>query len=179
VFLAERTRRVHLFLRGGDLGKGMSRYLVDRVLKTANVDVHLCTEARELVGEGGLEGIVVEDNRSGERRTLDARALFVLIGAEASTGWLRGTVELDGQGFVLTGEELAPPVLDRDRWRRASRAPLPLETSLPGVFAAGDVRSGSIKRVASAVGEGSMAVQLVHRHLAQVGAPRRGVGRAR
>jgi thioredoxin reductase (NADPH) len=94
------------------------------------------------------------------------RALFVFIGAEANTGWLAGTVELDERGFVLTGRELDGSALDEDAWQGLSREPFLLEVSMPGVFAAGDMRSGSIKRVASAVGEGSMAVRLVHQYLA-------------
>ena len=109
---------------------------------------------------------MIENNRTGARQTFGARGLFVFIGAEANTGWLKGAVELDERGFVLTGRELDGSVLEENAWRRLSREPYPLETSLPGVFAAGDVRSGSIKRVASAVGEGSMAVRLVHQYLA-------------
>ena len=169
VYLAGRTRRVYLLIRGGDLGKGMSRYLVDRVTKAENVELLTNTEVRELVGEDRLDGVVVEDNRSGARRTLGARALFVFIGAEANTGWLQETVELDKRGFVLTGRELDASPLAEDAWQGLSREPYRLETSLPGVFAAGDVRSGSIKRCASAVGEGSMAVSLVHQYLAETG----------
>ena len=169
VFLATRTSRVYLLIRGDDPGKGMSRYLVDRVLRAENVELLANTEVRELVGEDHLEGVVIEDNRSGARRNLGARNLFVFIGAEANTGWLRGAVELDERGFVLTGGDLDGSALDGDAWEELSREPYLLETSLPGVFAAGDVRSGSIKRVASAVGEGSMAVRLVHQHLADVG----------
>jgi thioredoxin reductase (NADPH) len=165
LFLAGRTRRVYLLIRGDDLGKGMSRYLVKRVTESENVELLANTEARELVGEDQLEGIVVEDGRSRTHRTLGVRALFVFIGAEANTGWLRGTVELDEGGFILTGEALDRSALDGSIWRDLSREPYPLETNLPGVFAAGDVRSGSIKRVASAVGEGSMAVRLVHQYL--------------
>jgi thioredoxin reductase (NADPH) len=169
VYLAGRTRRVYLLIRGGDLGKGMSRYLVDRVTSTENVELLANTEVRELVGEDRLEGIVVEHNRSGERRTLGARALFVFIGAQANTGWLQGTAELDKRGFVLTGRALDASALEEDAWQGLSREPYRLETSMPGVFAAGDVRSGSIKRCASAVGEGSMAVSLVHQYLAETG----------
>jgi thioredoxin reductase (NADPH) len=169
VYLAGRTRRVYLLIRGGDLGKGMSRYLVKRIMDAENVKLLTNTEVRELVGEDRLEGIVVEHNRSGVRRTLDARALFVFIGAEANTGWLKRTVELDERGFVLTGRELDGSALDEDAWRERSREPFLLETSMPGVFAAGDVRSGSIKRCASAVGEGAMAVSLVHQYLAETG----------
>ena len=148
----------------------MSRYLVDRVTDAENVELLPNTEVRELVGGDRLDGVVVEDNRSGSRsgarRTLGAKALFVFIGAEANTGWLKGTVELDERGFVLTGREVDRSALEGNAWHSLSREPYPLEASLPGLFAAGDVRSGSIKRVASAVGEGSMAVRLVHQYLA-------------
>jgi thioredoxin reductase (NADPH) len=110
--------------------------------------------------------LVVEDNRSGAHRALGTRGLFFFIGAEANTGWLQGAVELDERGFVLTGGALDGSAPEEDAWQGLSREPYPLETSLPGVFAAGDVRSGSIKRVAPAVGEGSMAVRLVHQYLA-------------
>jgi len=166
LFLAGRARRVYLLIRGHDLGKGMSSYLVDRVTDAENVELLANTEVRELVGEDRTVGVVVEDNRSGERWSLGARALFAFIGAEANTGWLQGAVELDERGFVLTGRELSCSVLEGGALRELSREPYLLETSLPGVFAAGDVRSGSIKRVASAVGEGAMAVRLVHQYLA-------------
>src|SRR5215211_4133979 len=138
VYLAGRTRRVYLLIRGGDLGKGMSRYLVDRVTEAENVELLANTEIRELLGEDRLDGVVVEDNRSGARRTLGARALFVFIGAKANTGWLHGAVELDKRGFVLTGRALDGSALEEDAWRGLSQEPYPLETSLPGVFAAGD-----------------------------------------
>src|SRR5919112_1642920 len=169
LFLSGRARRGCLVIRGEDLGKGMSSYLVDRVTDAENVELLANTEVRELVGEDRLEGVVVEDNRSGARRTLGAKALFVFIGAQANTGWLRGAVDLDERGFVLTREALDRSVLDRNLWQELSREPYLLETGLPGVFAAGDVRSGSIKRVASAVGEGAMAVRVVHQYLADTG----------
>jgi thioredoxin reductase (NADPH) len=166
LFLAGRARHVYLLIRGDDLGKGMSSYLVDRVTNAENIEVLANTEVRGLVGEDCIEGVVVEDNRSGTSWSLGARALFVFIGAEANTAWLKGAVELDERGFVLTGGELSSSVLENDSWQEFSREPYLLETGLPGVFAAGDVRSGSIKRVASAVGEGAMAVRLVHQYLA-------------
>jgi thioredoxin reductase (NADPH) len=172
LYLAGRTRRVYLLIRGAALYKSMSRYLVKRVTQSENVELLANTKVRELRGADRLEGIVVEDSRSGVRRILGARSLFVFIGAEANTGWLRGAVELDERGFVLTGGAVDRSVLDRNLWRNLSREPYPLETSLPGVFAAGDVRTGSIKRVASAVGEGSMAVRLVHQYLAASGVQR-------
>jgi len=172
LFLAARTRRVYLLIRGEDLGKSMSSYLVDRITSAGNIDLLANTEVRELVGEDRLDGVMVEDNRSDARRTLGVRALFAFIGAEANTGWLRGTVELDERGFVLTGRELDDSAFDEDPWRELSREPFLLETSMPGVFAAGDVRSGSTKRCASAVGEGAMAVRLVHQYLADAGGQR-------
>ena len=169
VYLAGRTPRVYLLIRSDDLSKSMSRYLIDRIRSAGNVELLANTQIRDLLGEDRLDGVVVEDNRSGARRTLGARALFVFIGAEANTGWLEGAVELDERGFVLTGRELDGSALEEDAWQGLSREPYPLETSLPGVFAAGDLRSGSIKRVASAVGEGSMTVRLVHQYLVDTG----------
>ncbi|MGE5636716.1 MAG: FAD-dependent oxidoreductase [Nocardioidaceae bacterium] len=160
VFLSRHVRQVTLMIRGGDLGRTMSRYLIDQLERTPNVELWTRTEVVELLGERSLEALVVEDEERGERRRLEARALFVFIGADPRTGWLDGEVLLDDKGFVLTGREL-------DGHVREAAPPLILETSQPGVFAVGDVRSGSIKRVASAVGEGSMAVRLVHQHLAE------------
>jgi thioredoxin reductase (NADPH) len=167
LFLAARTPRVFLLIRGNDLHKTMSSYLADRLMDTVNVELLANTEVRSLIGDDRLEGIVVEHNRSGLRRTLPARALFVFIGAQANTGWFEGAVELDNRGFILTGSQVDRSALTGNRWQRRSREPYLLETSLPGVFAAGDVRSGSIKRVASAVGEGAMAVRLAHQYLAE------------
>jgi thioredoxin reductase (NADPH) len=146
----------------------MSSYLLDRVMDAENVELLTNIEVRERMGEVHLDGIVVEDNRSGARRILGAQALFVFIGADVNTGWLEGAVEPDERGFVLTGRALDSSPLEEYAWQGLSREPYPLETSLPEVFAAGDVRSGSIKRVASAVGEGSMAVRLIHQYLTDV-----------
>jgi thioredoxin reductase (NADPH) len=173
VFLAERVAKVYLLIRGGDLGKSMSRYLIDRIERTDNIELLSHVGVSELVGDGALEGTVVEDNRSGERRTLRARALFVFIGAEANTAWLKRTIALDERGFVPTGRALDRSALDSRVWDGLSREPFMLESSLPGVFAVGDVRSGSVKRVASAVGEGSMAVRFVHQYLAEMNALQR------
>jgi thioredoxin reductase (NADPH) len=157
LFLSQHTPKVHLLIRGGALTADMSYYLAERIERAPNVEVHPHTEVRELVGDGALEALVVVDNRTSERRQIRARSLFVFIGASPHTDWLGGEVLLDARGFVLTGADAAPP--------QDGHRPLPLETSRPGVFAAGDVRQGSIKRMASAVGEGSMAVRLVYEHL--------------
>jgi thioredoxin reductase (NADPH) len=170
VFLARHAPRVHLVAREDDLGENMSRYLVDRIQRTPAIEILLHTEVRELVGDKRLKAIVVEDNRTAERRTLEARALFVFIGAEPHARWLGDQLALDDRGYILTGPDAERPAGDGLRQADAGR-PLPLETSRPGVFAAGDVRSGSIKRVASAVGEGAMAVRLVHEYFEQVGGP--------
>jgi thioredoxin reductase (NADPH) len=148
VFLSAHATEVTLIVREGDLGEHMSRYLVDRIARIPNVHVMTSTEVRELHGEAALEALTVTDNRTGTRRTIDARALFVFIGMTPCTGWLGGLVDLDDHGFVRTG----PGSDGADRSL--------LESSQPGVFAVGDVRGGSAKRVATAVGEGAMAIRL-------------------
>ena len=164
-FLARYARRVHVLLRGQDLGKSMSRYLVDRVVGMENVTIHRGALVTGLEGDGRLSAVHVRNGK--EQTTFETTSLYLFIGADPNTTWLDGCVDLDRKGFVLTGESLSPAVSDTDRWRGAGRAPFLLETSLPGVFAAGDVRSGSAKRVASAVGEGAMAVSFVHAHIAR------------
>jgi thioredoxin reductase (NADPH) len=153
-FLSKHASTVHLVIREDELEVNMSRYLADRIRKLPNVEVHLHTEIRELCGDRSLEAVVVEDRQTGDRERLPGHALFVFIGADPRTDWLRGAVELDEGGYVITGTA-----------ELEGRRALLLETNLPGVLAVGDVRGGSIKRVASAVGEGSMAVRLVHEHL--------------
>ena len=165
IYLCRYAERVHILLRGSDLGKSMSRYLVDRIESTSNIVVHRRHTIVELDGETGVSSARVRDEESGQETVLPVRALFVFIGAVPHTDWLRGCVELDQKGFVLTGADLPQDVLESESWKAAERAPFFLETSLPGVFAAGDARSGSVKRVASAVGEGSMAVSFVHAHI--------------
>ncbi|MFF0456394.1 FAD-dependent oxidoreductase [Nocardia africana] len=163
VFLADRVSHVDLLIRGDDLGKSMSRYLVDQIERHPRVTVHRNTEIREVHGEKYLDEIVVENNRTGAHDTLRVRALFVFIGAVPHTGWLADTVALDDHGFVLTGMDAIRARADGNQWigDRPSRT---LETSLAGLFAAGDVRSDSVKRVASAVGEGAMAVRQIHEY---------------
>jgi thioredoxin reductase (NADPH) len=149
------------------LGEFMSDYLVQKVRATPNITVVLNTEVVEGHGRQRLEGLTLRDRRTGATRTVPASAVFVLIGAEPRTDWLEGVVERDERGYVLTGRDLQGDGRLPGGWP-LERPPLPLETSLPGVFAAGDVRYRSIKRVASAVGEGSVAIQLVHEYLADL-----------
>jgi thioredoxin reductase (NADPH) len=163
LFLAQHTTKVTLLIRHEDLGRDMSRYLADRIERSPKVEVLRTTEVRELVGDRALEALVVENNQTGERRRIEARELFVFIGAKPHTGWLGDKLALDDRGFVLTGRAARPA--ENGEGQDAGHEPYLLETSLPGVFAAGDVRSGSIKRVASAVGDGAMAIRLVHARL--------------
>ncbi len=162
VFLAEHTRRVVVLLRGGDLGKSMSSYLVGRIQAAGNVEVLYHTAIRRMLGDGVLEAVEIENIQTGERRTVATPAIFSFIGAVPRTGWLPAEVETDAKGFIQTGRGMA----DSSHWT-LGRAPFLLETSCPGVFAAGDVRLGSIKRVSSAVGEGAMAVKYIHEYLAE------------
>jgi thioredoxin reductase (NADPH) len=168
VFLSRYAAEVRLVMREDDPATSMSRYLADRIERIPNVEVVTNAEVRDVVGNGAPRAVVVEDARTGEREELPGRALFVFIGAEPHTGWLGAGVALDDSGYVLTGYDIARAVAEGDEWDGVERPPLLLETSLPGVFAVGDVRHGSIKRVASAVGEGAIAVRLVHEHLQTV-----------
>jgi thioredoxin reductase (NADPH) len=164
VSLARGSRRVHLLVCGGELGAAMSRYLVDRIQGTENVDVHLGTVVTGLEGDERLRQVRARTG-AGEELTFATSSLFLFIGADPNTDWLRGCVALDRKGYVLTGPALPPDARATEGWRLAGRTPFLLETSLPGVFAAGDVRSGSVKRVAAAVGDGSMSVSFVHAHI--------------
>jgi thioredoxin reductase (NADPH) len=163
LFLSQHAVSCRLVIRGAGLEATMSRYLIDELERRQQVELMTYTEVVELQGESSLEGIVVRDSRSGERRELEARALFVFIGASPHTEWLRGHVAMDAHGFLLTGRDVQGEDLAA---YGEDEQPFFLETSCPGIFAVGDVHSGSIKRVASAVGEGSMAVRLVHQRLA-------------
>lgn len=163
VFLAGRVSRVYVVIRGEDLRKTMSRYLIDQIDRHPRVTVRSCTEIREVHGDDALSAVVTEDNRTGERQTIQTRALFVFIGADPHTSWLAGALRLDDHGFVPTGPAALYSHTDGSQMR-TPRQPMMLETSQPGVFAVGDVRSGSVKRVSSAVGEGSMAVRQIHEY---------------
>lgn len=162
MFLSQHTRHLWLLLRGDDLRTNMSSYLADRVQGADNVTVLHQTEIRRMLGDERLEGVEVEHMPTRASRVIDAAAVFSFIGAVPRTSWLPPAIETDARGFVLTGRDLA---MSTGR----AREPFALETSQHGVFAAGDVRHGSAKRVASAVGEGSMAIMFVHQYLAERG----------
>ena len=163
VFLAGHASRVLLLIRGDDLNKNMSAYLVSRIQQTANIEILSNTTIQRMVGNGHLQAVEISNSRDGQRRTVETPAVFSFIGATPRTEWLPPDVERDAKGFVRTGAALA-----ESRYWNTKRAPFLLETSHPGVFAAGDVRSGSVKRVASAVGEGAMSVQFVHEYLKEM-----------
>ena len=143
----------------------MSRYLIDRIAADPHIEVVTETEVRALEGDTHLEKVTLEHNPTGNKRTLDCTAAFCFIGAVPATSWLEDTIVLDENGFVLTDRMLDRSVLTDPLF--GGREPFPFETSAPGVFAVGDVRSGSMKRVASAVGEGSSAVRVVHEYLSR------------
>jgi thioredoxin reductase (NADPH) len=143
----------------------MSHYLVERLQATENICIRTCSVVTGAMGNEHLEALILADTKTGQTETVPASSLFIFIGARPHTEWLGKDVVRDRHGFVLAGLDLMDKA--RSEWR-LSRPPYPLETSVPGVFVAGDVRQGSIKRVASAVGEGSIAVQFVHRYLAEV-----------
>ncbi|MDX2703498.1 FAD-dependent oxidoreductase [Streptomyces sp. PA03-6a] len=164
VYFSRNACRVHLLIRGADLQRSMSQYLIDQIAAIDNIKVSPCTEV--VGGKGGdhLEQLMLRDAKTGTVTTVDASFLFVFIGAEPRTDWLEGVVERDRRGFVVTGPDLIGGGKRPAGWP-LPRDPYHLEASVPGVFAAGDVRAESVKRVASAVGEGAMAVSLVHRYL--------------
>ena len=165
--LARFAARVTLLVRGDSLAAGMSDYLITQLQATPNVEVRLHTRVVDGHGEARLEALTVEDVGTGQRERVKVTAVFVLIGAEPHTDWLRDILQLDERGFILTGRDLPAWSLPR--------APLPFDTSLPGVFAVGDVRYGSVKRVAGAAGEGAVAVGSVHQYMLQQGRSARGV----
>jgi thioredoxin reductase (NADPH) len=162
VFLAQSARRVYMLVRSEGLAESMSRYLIRRIEENPSIELKTCAEIVALEGADHVEGVRVRDVRAGTITPLAVQHVFVMTGAIPSTSWLDGCVAVDENGFIKTGPDLTRSELER--WPLA-RAPYLLETSLPGVFAVGDVRSGNVKRVASAVGEGSIAVSFVHRVL--------------
>jgi thioredoxin reductase (NADPH) len=168
IFLAETAQKVYMLVRGKTLSETMSRYLTQRITKHPVIELHLETELVSLEGESHLERVTWLDRSSGERTTRDIRHVFVMAGASPRSGWLRGCVVLDQQGFILTGRDLDPLLTSAPQKWPLGRPPQMLETSLPAVFAVGDIRSGNVKRVASAVGEGAISIHLVHGALAEI-----------
>jgi len=166
VFLSQTARKAYMLVRSKGLSCTMSRYLIQRIEENPAVELHLQTEITGLAGNGHLERVTWQDKKSGESSMHDIRYLFVMAGASPRTEWLKDCLALDEKGFILTGRDLDGAAKER-AWP-LERAPQMLETSLPGVFAVGDVRAGNVKRVASAVGEGSIAIYLVHRALAEL-----------
>jgi thioredoxin reductase (NADPH) len=163
LFLARTASRVHVLVRGADLEHSMSRYLIDPVRDHPRISVHLRTEAVALIGDKALTGVAVRNNETGAEDRIDAHAVFVFIGAAPCTDWLDGRLATDAKGFLLTGRDLR-------RFPAIGREPFVFEASRPGVFCVGDIRSGSVKRVATAVGEGSAAVRIVFEQLRADGA---------
>jgi len=166
VFLAQTAKRVHMLVRGNGLADTMSRYLIRRIQDNPAIELKTRTQIVALEGNGHLERVQWRDDRAGAVETNNFRHVFLMTGAVPNTGWLDGCVALDDKGFIKTGPELSHDDLAAARWPLA-RPPYLLETSRPGVFAVGDVRGGNVKRVASAVGEGSIAVAFVHQVLQQ------------
>ena len=163
VFLSQTARQVHVLVRSPELSSTMSRYLIQRLTQNPRIELHVNTEITALEGGERLERVVWQDKKTGESSTHDIQHLFIMAGASPRTEWLRGCLALDDKGFILTGRDL-----DQNPDWPLKRAPQMLETSLPGVFAVGDVRAGNVKRVASAVGEGAISIHLVHRALAEL-----------
>jgi thioredoxin reductase (NADPH) len=167
IFLAETAEKVYMLVRGKTLSETMSRYLTQRITTHPVIELHLETELVSLDGESHLERVTWLGRSSGERTTREIRHVFVMAGASPRSDWLRGCVALDQQGFVLTGRDLDPVLASAPQKWPLGRPPQMLETSLPAIFAVGDIRSGNVKRVASAVGEGAISIHLVHRALAE------------
>lgn len=163
MFLSEQSRKVKLILRGNDLGKSMSNYLSRRILKTKNIEVLYHTEVDALIGEESLEEIGLKHNQTGETISSPCNGLFIFVGAKPHTDWLPEELDLDEKGFVKVG----PAVAHSPHWSMDC-TPCELETSVPGVFAAGDVRSGTTKRCAFAVGDGALAITCIHQYLSKL-----------
>ena len=166
VFLSEMSKHVHMLVRSNGLADTMSRYLIRRIEDSPKITLHTCTEIVALEGENHLERVQWRDKNTGATETHDIRHIFLMTGATPNTQWLSDCVALDDKGFVRTGSDLTEEDLLKSGWP-LERHPFLLETSLPGVLAVGDVRSGNVKRVASAVGEGSISIHLAHKALAE------------
>ena len=166
VFLSETAKHVHMLIRSEGLADTMSRYLIRRIEESPKITLHTYTEIDALEGEAHLERVRWRNNQTGKTEAHDIRHVFVMTGADPNSGWLNGCICLDDNGFIKTGPDLQKEDLEKAEWP-LPRRPYLLETSLPGVFAVGDIRAGNVKRVASAVGEGSISIHLVHKVLAE------------
>jgi thioredoxin reductase (NADPH) len=162
--MAEHARVVTVIVRGSDLSRGMSSYLVERIEQHPRITVRTATHVAEARGDSHLQSVILRTEHNGEEE-IPVDAMFLLIGARPITAGAEGWLRRDEHGFLLTGQDVVAD--ERHAWWTLDRDPYPLESSQPGVFVAGDLRHGSIKRVASAVGEGAMAASLIHRYLAQ------------
>jgi thioredoxin reductase (NADPH) len=169
VFLSQTARKVYMLVRGADLAESMSRYLIQRICGHPSIELLCNSELTGLKGDNDLEEVSWINNQTGHVRSAPVHHAFIMTGASPNTNWLRGSIALDDKGFILTGRDL-PLAVESGRHPRwpLSRPPQMLETSLPGVFAVGDVRAGSVKRVAAAVGEGATSVNMIHRALAEL-----------
>jgi thioredoxin reductase (NADPH) len=167
MYFSKYARRVVMLVRGDSLNKGMSQYLVDQIGETSNIEVWYHSNVAAARGEDHLESLDVHNSKAGEVTNHPARSLFILIGAQPHTGWLEGVVERDDRGFILSGPQLMHDGKRPERWT-PDRDPFLLETSVPGIFVAGDARHGSVKRVASGVGEGSIAISFIHQYLSKL-----------
>lgn len=172
--LSKYASRVTLLARGDSLASSMSEYLIKEIEAAENIEVRFNTQVVDGGGEGRLEYLVLEDSTTGYIETVPAVALFLLIGAEPHTTWLPEEIQRDEKGYVVTGKDLSRYGNPRRGWH-LERLPMLMETSMSGVFAVGDVRHGSVKRVASAVGEGSIAIQMIHEYLTSVTQGRSGM----
>ena len=168
MYFSQYAAKVTMLVRGDSLTKSMSQYLIDQIVATDNIEVRVYTEVAEVHGENNLEGLTLLHNDTGETETVDTKSLFIFIGAKPETEWLEGVVARDERGFIYAGADLKKTPYGGRYYQH--RDPFLLETSVPGIFVAGDVRHNSVKRVASGVGEGSIAIMFVHRYLSEVGA---------
>lgn len=168
MYFSKYASKVIILVRGDSLTKSMSQYLIDQIEATPNIEVRLHTSVVEAKGEASLESLTLVNNLTDEKETVAANSLFIFIGAKPSTEWLNGVLEKDKRGFVLTGSDLTQNGNNRPKGWSLDRDPYLLETNIPGIFAVGDVRHGSVKRVASGVGEGSICVQFIHNYLSKV-----------
>jgi thioredoxin reductase (NADPH) len=167
IHFAQYARKVTMLVRAESLAKSMSRYLIDQIEATPNIEVRTHTDVIGAMGNEHLDSLRIRNSETGETKTIPASAVFIFIGAKPRTDWLADQIAMDSRGFIYTGPDLpASPGSNVPKGWKLDRQPFLLETNLPGVFAAGDVRHGSIKRVASAVGAGSICVQMIHQHLA-------------